>query len=776
MKKAAVAFILAAAVVLCLPAASAAQNRPTRPRIGLVLSGGGAKGAAHIGVLKVLEQYDIPVDCIVGTSMGAIIGGLYAMGYKADEIDSIISAQDWDFVMSDRIPREDSSFEDKSYDSRYIAKVPFSTGRRLKKPDEQIIGPLPETKQQGKTVFDRIPMAMVNGQNIYNLFTSLSVGYQDSIDFNRMPIPFACVAVDVVGRKEVVWRNGNIVDAIRSSMAIPGYFAPVRIGDMVLIDGGARNNFPVDVARSFGADIIIGVKLGKEEESRGHEVNNISDMISGIYDMYAHEKYEAAMNDTDILIRPSVKGYSTMSFDKASINALIENGRIAAIEKAPELRKLREHLNNCENELPNAMIGPVFNRKQYKKAVHLDKDSILLGTVTYNGLNERDAQLIFKNSLLREGYSVTGKDIDKEISRFYNTAAFESVTYSLRGKEEPYNMVIDFVPGHNSELGLAFRVDNEEASVIQVNTSINKYALYGSSLSITGKLAINPMISVKYSYSFPNKWRLSTEYRYRLSNPRVLHDDLLNSISFSNNILRLSASTRGFRNIQTEGGVEFSNFIYGNFAMTHLTEALSSYNLDLSRRNFPGAYVKLKVNSLDDEFFPTKGWTADGGLRYYIDGYDFPDLNGFAAINLHYSQALSIGRRFTLIPSIDHRSLMGGNIPLAYMNTMGGAIAGRYMDQQIQFIGFNNAVACGKVLTVGNLDARLRLWKKHYITASAAYALEDDHIFDSVLHPGTIGARAGYSYRSAVGPISFYLNWSDQTNKIGFYASFGYSF
>ena len=518
------ALLLAVLMLQGLFNETSAQKRETRPRIGVVLSGGGAKGAAHIGVLKVLEEYGIPVDCVVGTSMGAIIGGLYSMGYKANEIDSIISAQDWDFVMSDRIPREQSSFEDKQYDGKYIVRVPFSMGNFGKDSEravDTVFGPLPPVPPKPQTLFDKIPMAVVNGQNIYNLFTSLTVGYQDSIDFNKMPIPFACVAVDVVSRREVVWRNGNLVDAIRSSMAIPGYFAPVRIGDMVLVDGGARNNYPVDVARALGADIIIGVKLGTADETRSRDVNNISDMFSGLYDMYAHEKYESAMDNTDILIRPSIKGFGMLDFDHESIAALIENGRTAAMEKGEELKRLKAYLDECSNELPSTFIGPVYDRKQYKKAVHLDKDTISLGKVIYNGLNQRDAQLLLNNSILKAGSRVTGRDIDDEIRRFYNTAVFESVTYQLKGKEEPYDMVIDFVPGHNSELGLGFRVDTEEASVIQVNAAINKFALYGPSLSVTGKLSVNPMASVKYSYSFPKKWRASAEYQFRSSNPRL---------------------------------------------------------------------------------------------------------------------------------------------------------------------------------------------------------------------------------------------------------------
>ncbi len=753
------------------------QKRETRPRIGVVLSGGGAKGAAHIGVLKVLEEYGIPVDCVVGTSMGAIIGGLYSIGYKANEIDSIISTQDWDFVMSDRIPREQSSFEDKQYEGQYIARVPFSMGNFGKDSEraaDTVFGPLPPVPPKPQTLFDKIPMAVVNGQNIYNLFTSLTVGYQDSIDFNKMPIPFACVAVDVVSRREVVWRNGNLVDAIRSSMAIPGYFAPVRIGDMVLVDGGARNNYPVDVARALGADIIIGVKLGTADETRSRDVNNISDMFSGLYDMYAHEKYESAMDNTDILIRPSIKGFGMLDFDHESIAALIENGRTAAMEKGEELKRLKAYLDECSNELPSTFIGPVYDRKQYKKAVHLDKDTISLGKVIYNGLNQRDAQLLLNNSILKAGSRVTGRDIDDEIRRFYNTAVFESVTYQLKGKEEPYDMVIDFVPGHNSELGLGFRVDTEEASVIQVNAAINKFALYGPSLSVTGKLSVNPMASVKYSYSFPKKWRASAEYQFRSSNPRLLHNDLLNSMSFFSNSVRGSISTRGLRNLQTEGGLEFTNFKYGNFAHLDLTDALTVYDQDFSRRSFLGAFLKLKVNSLNDGAFPTRGWTADGGVDYHLDAFDFSNGFGFLTFNAHYSQAFSFGRT-TLIPTIYHRSILGSDIPMAYMNTMGGAIAGRYMDQQIPFIGFNNAVTCEKILTVGSLEGRVNISGKHYAVASAAYALEDNDLWDTVSR-GTIGARLGYTYRSAVGPVSFYLNWSDRTGSVGWYAIFGYSF
>lgn len=775
MKKFCVALLL----LLSLAFANAQNTQPIRPKVGVVLSGGGAKGAAHIGVLKVLEEYNIPVDCVVGTSMGAIIGGLYSIGYTASEIDSIISSQDWDFVMSDKIPREASSYEDKLNSGKYVVKVPFSIGyggKKSKHMEDTLIGPMPMPKpQNAKSFLDNIPIAVVNGQNIYNLFTSLSVGYQDSLDFNRMPIPFACVAVDVVGRQEVIWRSGNFVDAIRSSMAIPWYFAPVRVGDKVLIDGGALNNYPVDVARSLGADIIIGVKLGKPEEAKKQtrDVNNAGDLFSGIYDMYANEKIESAMANTDILIQPSIKGYGTLSFDKESIAALIQNGRAAALEKSEDLLKLRKYLDECDYELEDRLIGPRYKRPEYKKAVHLDRDSIMIGNVEFDGIEGKAVKMLLSNSELKAGKKIAGTDIDKEIRRFYNTAAFESVTYSLSGQQEPYNMKVNFKPGHNSELGVGFRVDTEEAAVVQVNVCVNKYSLYGSSLNFTGKLAVNPKSSVKYSYAFRSNWKLDAEHVFRLSNPRLLWNSEANGISFLSNIFRLDAATTRYRNIYTEVGGEFINFRYDRLPST-INEAFASYDWDLNRDNFLSAYVKAKANTTNDETFPTRGFKLDGSFNYYMDVFriDVP----FAAVNINFTDVFSVSKHFATSLTLHNRTLLGSDVPFAFINVIGGYVEGRYMEQQMPFAGFNYASSFKKILSAAEFDMRFNLTGRHYLSATAAYAIDSDGLKDLFDDPGIIGGRVGYSYRSAVGPISAFFNWNTMTKQAGFYAIFGYRF
>ncbi|MFV0546168.1 MAG: patatin-like phospholipase family protein, partial [Bacteroides sp.] len=181
------------------------QAQPSRKKVAVVLSGGGAKGVAHVKALKVIEEAGIPVDYIVGTSMGAIVGGLYAIGYTPNQLDSLVRKQDWSFILSDRIRRRDMSLTEREQSDRYILSLPF-----VRKKQTEVFG------------------GMIQGQNLSNLFSELTMGYHDSIDFNRLPIPFACVATNIVDGREIVFHNGELGTAMRASMAIPGVFTPVR--------------------------------------------------------------------------------------------------------------------------------------------------------------------------------------------------------------------------------------------------------------------------------------------------------------------------------------------------------------------------------------------------------------------------------------------------------------------------------------------------------------------------------------------------------------------
>ena len=276
---------------------------PKESRSGIRWGGGGAKGVSHIGVLKVLEEAGIPIDYIAGTSMGAIVGGLYAIGYSATEIDSMVASQDWQLLLSDRVKRDNLTFPEKENSERYVISLPFGIEKK-----------------------DRLVGGMIKGQNLQNLFSNLTIGYHDSVDFNSFPIPFACVAVNLVDGKDFVFRKGSLPIAMRASMAIPAAFTPVKLDSMVLVDGGLNNNYPADVVKTMGADIVIGVDLGTSDLKNLQHLNSTIGVVGQIVALHGYEKYVHNTEITDLLIRPNTSPYNSASFTTAALDTLIMRG------------------------------------------------------------------------------------------------------------------------------------------------------------------------------------------------------------------------------------------------------------------------------------------------------------------------------------------------------------------------------------------------------------------------------------------------------------------
>lgn len=307
-------------VILCLlsillvaPLYGAGQ----RKKVAVVLSGGGAKGVAHVRALKVIEEAGIPIDCVVGTSMGAIVGGLYSIGFTTSQLDSIVRAQDWKFLLSDATDRADKSLLSREMSEKYIISVPFD-----KQPKEALTG------------------GVIKGRNIAILFSQLTEGYHDSIDFNTLPIPFACVAYNLVDGTEVDFHSGVLAEAIRASMSIPGAFTPVRKGDMMLVDGGMANNYPVDVARRMGADYVIGVDVQDTLRS-ADKLTTLPNVVGQIVNLMVENKYDENVRESDVHIKVDVSGYSSTSFTPVAIDTLLTRGEVAARKQWDNLLALK---------------------------------------------------------------------------------------------------------------------------------------------------------------------------------------------------------------------------------------------------------------------------------------------------------------------------------------------------------------------------------------------------------------------------------------------------
>ena len=311
-----------------------AQEQTThRKRVAVVLSGGGAKGMAHIGALKVIEKAGIPIDIITGTSMGSIVGGLYAIGYDAATLDSLVRKQNWAFLLSDKKEGSKLSLEDLRRANTYIIQKEFSKNHNVSE------------------------AGLITGRNLAVLFDELVGEYGGDINFSSLPIPFACVATNIIDNSEYVFHEGKLAQAMRASMAIPGAFSPVRVDDVVLVDGGLRNNYPVDVAREMGADIVIGVTLQGDGKT-ADELKNTVDILSQLVDVNCKNKFDENIADSDIHLRVNTKGYSAASFTASAIDSLIHRGEVEAMRHWDELMAIKKEIGIDDSFTPMKQIPP----------------------------------------------------------------------------------------------------------------------------------------------------------------------------------------------------------------------------------------------------------------------------------------------------------------------------------------------------------------------------------------------------------------------------------
>ena len=704
-----------------------------RKKVGLVLSGGGAKGVAHIGVLQVLEKAGIPVDVIVGTSMGSIVGGLYAIGYTADQLDSLVRAQDWMFLLSDKVNRYDLSFSEKEYDAKYVLSFPFERGRRR-------------------------PVGFIRGQNVYNLFTDLTIGHHDSLDFLKLPIPFACVAADVLNRQEVVMTDGNLVRAMRASMAIPGAFTPVMAGDRVLVDGGVLNNFPTDVARALGAEIVIGVDVQADLMAED-KLESVSGVIPQIINLLCMNKHEENVKLADLVIRPNVKGYSAASFSARAIDSLLTRGKVAALQDWGEIMRVKE------------LIGGQNEKVAEQPAVYLPEE-FDIRDIRVEGLTTKQEGWVRRKMRLRENSAVTLADIHREVAMLYGTKAFSAVSYRLFGKP-PYDLVLELQAQPMSAVNVGFRFDTEEMAAILLNTTLNYKALRGSQVALTGRLSQNPYVKIEYSLENTFLRRFNLAYMFRYNDVNYYHKgEKMNNVTYRYHFGELGLSSLYFRNFKFQVGLRYEYFDYNSLLFANEEEII-----DVRPEGFFSYYGLAQLDTYDRRFYPNRGISFLASYSIYTDNMGTYDGGApFSALSLNFTPVIAVSDRLKMLPAVYGRVLIGNNPAYSYLNCMGGTVFGRYAAQQIPFLGINHVGVFENSLLVGRLELRQRAGRKHYFSLVGNYAMQDDSFFDIFGRKGIWGGGVGYSRDSYLGPIDLMFSLSDWNKKLEFYFNLGFYF
>ncbi len=775
--------------------------RQYRPTVGLVLAGGGARGLAHLGIIKYLEELGIPVDVITGTSMGGLVGGLYALGYKHDQLDSLVRAIEWPVMMSDNIPNDNISYKLRKYRDRFVIRIPFHyddadlKDRILR---EQQVDRLSREAGGGsdKMLQEAIskmgigmPDGYLFGLNVRNMLSSVSVGYQDSLSFVELPIPYACVATDMYTMTPKYWTSGSLTDAMRSTMAIPFYFRAVRTEGAVLLDGGMRNNFPVDLAKEMGADIIIGSEMSVPRQL--DELNSPVDFAFQTITLLSKDAVSQARKMADFEVNHELKGYNMLSFDDKSVDDIIDQGYQNALAHKDQFEAVAARVAG-KGEPAVSHPAP---------AVNLARQTVRVDEIAFTGIKDEERRYILHPDDYPKSDLFDRTTVEHLLNKIYGTNAFESVTYHLEGREAPYRLVFDCQKGQVNDFAVGLRADTDEAVALALHLGLGTRRLAGPRFTADLKLGTNPALALDYSIKFAKGIpTIGVTARTRLINASSGWAQ-----SSEENLMVLAGDVYLEDSRLRNGSVRVGFTAEMDPYERYLEYGKSRNDWDW-RSYWLSAFASFKIDTFDDAYFPTRGVRASLKGRYVFNGYDEdldprfftfgeedfakrPDgrVPRYITSSAGIEAAFSIGEHFTILPKLHGGWFRPFGVdlneynPASYLNhnhvvNLGGFMPDRYTENQIPFFIWPTGYRESCMITaMTQLDLRFRFARKNYVTARSAVLIRSDTLQDFFQYNRYWAFGAEYARQTMVGPLRLAAQWG-QIGGFTVYASIGFDF
>ena len=718
------------------------HSQEQRKKVGVVLSGGGAKGMAHIKALKVIEEAGIPIDYIAGTSMGAIVGGLYAIGYTTEQLDSMVRKQDWTFLLSDRIKRSAMSLTDRERSEKFIVSIPFTKSPK-------------DAASSG---------GIIKGQNLANLFSDLTMGYHDSINFDKLPIPFACVAANVVNGEQIIFHNGILSTAMRASMAIPGVFTPVRQDSMVLVDGGIVNNYPADVVKAMGADVIIGVDV-QNALKKADKLNSAPDILGQIVDITCQSNHEKNVDLTDTYIRVNVDGYSSASFTPAAIDTLMRRGEEAAKAQWNSLLALKKKIGISDNYVPKRH-GPYSSLSNVR--------TIYVTDISFSGVEADDKKWLMKKCNLKENSNITTQQIEQALYQLRGSQSYSSASYTLTDTPEGYHLNFLLQTKYEKRINLGIRFDSEEIASLLINGTADLKTHIPSRLSLTGRLGKQYAARIDYTLEPMQQRNFNFSYMFQYNDINIYEEgERAYNTTYKYHLAEFGFSDVWYKNFRFGLGFRFEYYKYKDF----LFKKPEFIGLDVESEHFLSYFAQVHYNTYDKGYFPSKGSDFKAAYSLYTDNMaQYNEQAPFSALSASWASVIPATRRFSIIPSIYGRVLIGKGIPYPLKNAIGGEVYGFYIPQQLPFAGVTNMELMENSIIITSLKFRQRMGSIHYLTLTGNYGLTDSHFFEILKGKQLFGISAGYGMDSVFGPLEISLGYSNQTDKGSCFVNLGYYF
>jgi NTE family protein len=705
-------------------------------KVGLVLSGGGAKGFAHVGVLKVLEEAGVRVDYIGGTSMGAIVGSMYASGYSAKEIDSLIRTFDFDKIMQDEVPRKSKPFYEKENGEKYAITFPLKKGKIT------------------------IPKAVSKGQNVLNLMTELLQHVDTITDFNELPIPFFCIATNLETGKQEILNSGFLPKAVQASGAFPTLLEPVEIGGKLLIDGGVVNNFPIDEIIEMGADIVIGVDLRSDYDEKD-ELDSALKIVNQIISFQMYGNYDDRIKKTDVYIHPDMNKYSVTSFDKLEeIEAI---GEKVAREKFVDFLRIAKQQSKKRRP---------FYRQDQQNELHI-KSILIKGNQDYT------RNYVKGKMKIEEGQTILFSDLVEGINNLTATGNFTNIQYkidtekdgsilSLKLKQNDISTYVKFAAHYDKLYKTSILTNLTTKHLLSKNDVLSVDLVLGDNL----RYNLNYFIDNGTNWSFGLRSRLNTfktdiDYNQdNISRINLEYRDITNQLYFQ---------TVFNRKFALGVGAEHKRINTFTETLQTLTNQEKTY---FDKSDYGNFISYLKLDTYDNKYFQKEGVNVDIDLKWYLFSSDYNEnFNSFSQLKGKVGYARTFFNSLTTHFITEAGFTIGDNENTILDYRLGGH-GENLINTLIPFYGYDYASLSGDGFLKSSLTLRYEFAENHYLMTTANAARIDDDLFNQgrIFEDTKLGYAAGYGFDSFMGPIEMNYTWSPDTGNKFWYFSLGYWF
>ena len=701
-------------------------------KVGLVLSGGGAKGLAHIAALEAIEKAGVEIDYIGGTSMGAIVGGLYAAGYNAKQLDSLFHATDLEEIIQDNVPRSAQTFYEKENRDRYMVSLALRDGKFA------------------------LPAGLTQGVNLYNFLSQLTYRVRRIEDFSKLPIPFLCMATDVETGEEVILEHGDLAQAIMASGSFPTLFAPVDIDGRYLTDGGVMNNYPVDEVRAKGMDVIIGVDVQSPLKTR-KDLRSANSVLLQITSYKIANDMKEKREKTDIYIHPNMSNYNVISF--ADGQAIIDSGRVATKKVLPHLYWLKRHLRRKDPNPINTKIP----------------DSLWISNISFSG-NKHYSDVYLRGKLgFQWNEKISFKDLKDGVQNIMATQNFRGINYHIcstdEGEELRFNL--EEAPAQ-TWVKMSLHYDNLYQTSLLLNLSRSSFLQKDDFISFDFIAGDN----LRYKFDYYVDKGFYTSYGLQSRYDHFRRDISFKGFSLSTGDTNLALSR--LKNQLYLQSIFFRHKFLVGAGLQHELYKLKIQSNNFSEKvNYYSLFSYLRYDSLDNALFPTEGLYFDARGFWYLHS------NGYGeTINPIILIKADVGGAWKVTDRLSGKAMCSAGFHLGLPNApflqyVFGGQGDNFFGNFLPFYGYDYLSFGNYDFLKGELSFSYRFYKRNYIKAIANIANANDNMFAErswFSKPKYTGYALGLSSDTILGPIEIKATYSPETNKFLWLFNIGFWF